>query len=322
MSPKIMLVLDSPEDQEFLEKVLERLKYTVISLGRGKDLSEQLIDHFPDVVFASTLGRNAKILSALGKIKEVRGKPKLVFVKQKNEKHTLSPAQRDIIDGTLYTPVDPFKLIDLLASTTDIDIIELRRRYNEMLARDRGKIGAKGLSGEESSAQDNFELGQGDGSEKKTADYGQTQVFGRDKKAHDTRVDDVEEKQSRDVELDDDLDEHKHRNRGGVELTTKPATTHAVPPSAEEASQKSKKVQQSSSLIYDEERKKRYKEWTDRMNASGEKPNAIDVQELRKRQMEQAQQIKENPKIKNNRKHFLKTLFSIDPKSTTKKQES
>ncbi len=134
---KIMLVLDNDEDQVFLEKIMARLRYKVIAMRQGTDLSEQLIDHFPDVVFASTLGRNEKILSALGKIKKVRGKPKLVFVKQEKESSHLSEEQKKIIDGVLYSPIDPFKLIDVLAHTTDVELVELRKRYNEYIEQDR-----------------------------------------------------------------------------------------------------------------------------------------------------------------------------------------
>ena len=184
MPSKIMLVVENLDDQEFLEKVLERLKYTVISMKKGRDLSEQLIDHFPDVVFASTLGRNTKLLNALGKIKEVRGKPKLVFVKMKNESHALNSDQKSIIDGTLYTPVDPFKLIDLLAATTDVDIIELRRRYNEMLARDKGR-GSTQVKGGSVKVDGESAISFNPSSSRKDAspNYGQTQVFGGDQNA-------------------------------------------------------------------------------------------------------------------------------------------
>ena len=111
---KIMLVLDNATDQEFLDKVLTRLGFKVISMSKGVNFSEQLIDHFPDLVFASTLGRNQKILSALAKIKEARGKPKLVFVRQEKESSPLNAEQKKVIDGVLYSPIDPFKLIDLL----------------------------------------------------------------------------------------------------------------------------------------------------------------------------------------------------------------
>lgn len=132
-----MLVLDNSTDQAFLGKVLERLEFNVISMKKGVDLSEQLLDHFPEIVFASTLGKNEKILSGLAKIKAVRGKPMIVVVRQEKESAALNQEQRSIIDGVLYSPIDPFKLIDLMVNLTGRDIVELRHKYNEGLLKDK-----------------------------------------------------------------------------------------------------------------------------------------------------------------------------------------
>ncbi len=155
---KIMLVLENKDDQNFLEKILSRLHYQVIAMRHGLDLSEQLIDHFPDVVFAATLGKNERTLSALGKIKEMRGKPKLVFVKQEKESGALSEEQKRIIDGVLYSPIDPFKLIDVLADTTETSITELRRRYNESIELDRKSTKAQVLRGTSDRTNDSISV--------------------------------------------------------------------------------------------------------------------------------------------------------------------
>lgn len=282
-----MLVLDNKEDQNFLEKVLVRLRYTVIAMRQGVDLSEQLIDHFPDVVFASTLGQNPKILSALGKIKEVRGKPKLVFVRQEKESVSLTAEQKRIIDGVLYSPVDPFKLIDLLASTTEVPIVELRRRYNEMLEKDRDSsptpAKAGGLSSEEEESGPGHTVNPGDIKNTKD-DHGNTHVFGSGMQAAEEPI-----------------------------SVTGDAHGKVINPSNKKGAP--------SSLIHDEKRKSKYAEIEARLKKENDpnRPKAVDVQKLRDSQRKQSEEVAESPTVKQNRKHFLKTLFSVSPADVNKK---
>ncbi len=311
MPSKIMLVIDNKEDQEFLEKVLVRLKYAVISMKNGVDLSEQLIDHFPDVVFASTLGRNAKILNALGKIKEVRGKPKLVFVKLKNEKNTLTNVQKEIIDGTLYSPIDPFKLIDLLAHTTELDKIELRRRYNEMLQKDRGGFKKPGASEEDaetdvSDAPSENPLAR-EQRKNQQKDYGSTQVMGRSSKKATNQISNESPEFYGTVEMGEDAEPSPSTQ----EIPSKETFAAEPNPVADQAS--------SDSLINDPVRQKKYQELAEKFKKANGEPKPIDIQKLREKQKAQAQEISEDPKVKLDRKHFLKTLFSISPKSVIKK---
>ncbi len=340
MAAKIMLVIDNKDDQDFMEKVLLRLQYDVISMKNGRDLSEQLIDHFPDVVFASTLGRNAKILNALGKIKEIRGKPKLVFVKMKNEKNTLTPTQKEIIDGTIYTPVDPFKLIDLLAQTTDIDKIELRRRYNEMLASDRGSRGKTNNNGEvevSDSADPKTRSNNTDGpvsknKKNKKDDYGQTQVIGKHRASTKTEVQKEDPDYYGTVNPEDISEESKStRKKGESEAATNGKTSVQEETGGVESGATADDVierqeaaattatPKTNTLLHDPKRKRKYDEITARLKAEGDQPTPMDVQKLREKQRAQAQEVSEDETIKNNRKHFLKTLFSISPESVVKK---
>ncbi|MEM7647207.1 MAG: response regulator [Pseudomonadota bacterium] len=283
---KIMLVLDNKDDQEFLDKIMGRLKYQVISMTNGSDLSAQLIDHFPDVVFASTLGRNQRILNALGKIKQVRGKPKLVFVKQQKETSSLTAEQKKIIDGVLYSPVDPSKLIDVLAHTTDVDIADLRQRYNDMLDHDRGaSISVKGAV-----EDDDLNFKKVSSSEK-SQDFGSTQVIGKKRKKGEETIDYVA------IEGKEIEGEAYKKPDVGVK-----SRSHA-----------------SSPLIYDESRKKKYDELTKKLKAENPPSDKIvDIQKLRELQNTQSQEITEDKSVKENRKHFLKTLFTMDTNSVKK----
>lgn len=222
-----MLVLESSEDMEFLKKILTGLGLEVILMQKGEDITEQLIDHLPDIVFASTLGRNQKILSTLNNIKKARGKPRLVYIRNDKDMAPLTSEQRKIIDGALHSPVDPVQLIDVVASTTDLDISDLKKRYNSLR---RSKDGE-------------YIIAQG-GS---------------------------------------DLDEEGES-----------AKNH--------------------SLIHDPSRKEKYDKICQDSNQIGRERTQLNTQELRQRQKLQMAELKEDKAVEKERKHFIKTLFSMDPK--------
>ena len=364
---KIMLVVDNDADQNFLEKVLKKLKFQVISMNKGNDLSEQLIDHFPDVVFASTLGRNEKILNALGKIKEIRGKPKLVFVKQEKESSRLSPEQKKIIDGVLYSPVDPFKLIDVLANTTEVEIKELRQRYNEMLKGDRGDTqGAAGYTKVSGKVGTDFGTTQvmgkvateGDiavsgnptiktpqGTYKKpehAAKGGEGEVLSghqHQTKNHNAEVfDDVGESTSGASSVDggDNFEKADSTAVAGTEAThdhqadSQTQQTHASDGGAEAAQTEvspeqhkpistPEKDASDGSLIHDQDRKSKYDAIVANLEKADDRPLAIDGQKLRQLQAAQSEEVSEGTEVKQNRKHFLKTLFGIKPEDVQKK---
>ena len=246
---KIMLVNDNDDERDFLEQVLTRLNFEVIAVKKGSILSEQLIDHFPDVVFASTLGKNEKILMALAKIKEARGKPKVVFIRQEKEKKPLSPDKRKVIDGVVYSPIDPFKLIEVLSTVTSVEIAELRKLYNDML---KSKKETHNIDPMDAPA-DSIILG-GTSSQKKS-------------------------------------DNSKIITTGGVSLNKSAGGV----------------------LVIDYERKKKYQEICNQLNKEKKEPPQFDSNRLRELQKMQSNSVKEEPEVKENRKHFLKTLFTMEP---------
>lgn len=285
---KIMLVLDNDEDENFLEKILSRLRYKVIAMRHGVDLSEQLIDHFPDVVFAATLGKNARTLSALGKIKEMRGKPKLVFVKQEKESSALNEEQKRIIDGVLYSPIDPFKLIDVLAHTTDVDITELRRRYNEFIELDR----------QSKNKGNQYLKGSCDNS------IGKTYISGGDSS-------------SRDSGEKIPIKSPVSQNPRPEESEFKAVVGNEDVEVSKEAKKDSKK--KDSVLIDDPVRSKKYDQYLKTVERPEEAPLVMDGAAVRGQQKRQAEQVHEGEEVKKNRKHFLKTLFSTSIDDVSKK---
>ena len=245
-----MLVNDNDAERDFLEQVLARLTYNVIAVKKGSVLSEQLLDHFPDVVFASTLGKNQKILTALAKIKEARGKPKVVFIRQERESTPLNADQKKVIDAVIYSPIDPFKLIEVLSMVTPLELSELRKLYNEMLQADRGVIENVEISPEPVSINNTKIKINEDGSKIITTGGSTVQKSGR-----------------------------------GI-------------------------------LIIDNERKQKYQEICNNLNKEQKEVPQFNGARLRELQREQTENVSEDPDVKGNRKHFLKTLFTMEPRKT------
>ncbi|MCB0379161.1 MAG: hypothetical protein KDD33_11780 [Bdellovibrionales bacterium] len=147
---KIMLVIENPAEEKFLHTLIKGLSYQVVTKGDGGQLAQDFIDHFPDVVFASTLGTKSEILNTLAKIKKMKGKPKVILVKQERDTTPITQAQGAVVDAVLYSPIDPFKLLTVLSSTTSTPLEALKKRYKEMMAQfQRNKEGSEDLIDED-----------------------------------------------------------------------------------------------------------------------------------------------------------------------------
>lgn len=280
---KIMLVLDNSADEEFLGEVLKRLSYIVISIKKSGNFSEQLIDHFPDLVFASTLGTNEKILSALAKIKQARGKPKLVFVRQQKEAAPLNEEQKRVIDGVLYTPIDPLKLIEILGAVTDEDVADIWRRYREMTK--SGKKGSSEVGGEYAP---NEEISNQPS--QVTAKSNSEVITGR---------------VTQPVQKTD------------AATSSEPGVNNVKSSKLNPAGSGFGDV-----LLFDSKRKSRYDDICAKMEPIDRKKQNLDVKEMKRLQENQLSELsKEDLKAKKERKHFVMTLFSTDP-SEIKKDES
>ena len=64
--------------------------------------------------------------------------------------------------------------------------------------------------------------------------------------------------------------------------------------------------------------KSKYDKICQDLNKKNEPKTQLDVKKLRQLQRAQAQESPEQPDVKENRKHFLKTLFSMDPAKSNK----
>lgn len=373
---KMMLVLDNSTDQMFLEKVLKRLRYDVIALNKGEDLPTQLIEHFPDILFASNLGKNQKILSALGRIKEARGKPKIVFVRQEKESGRLTEEQKGILDGVLYSPIDPFKLIDLLSNITGEDIVDLRKRYNETLKerpvadhedqeidfeesdrlsthqqlrkaankkKDYGETVVFGRKGSGKNKKENVDLkheivkgkvakeemnhihhesasvDDGSGKDASDSSYGRGQVFSHPSEESNSRGKDSEESHQEQKSFEH-IEGDNTSEGTGVDADQDKSSDSTIPPSSEFDHQApayppvgAQRGKTKSPLIFDENRKSKYDEICANLEKPKNQGQVLNAKALREAQKTQQSEIKEAPDVKANRKHFLKTMFTMAP---------
>jgi AmiR/NasT family two-component response regulator len=304
---KIMLVLDNETDQEFLEKVLRLLSFEVISLSKGLNISDELIDHFPDIVFASTLGRNEKILSALITIKQARGKPKLVFVRQEREAAPLNAEQKKVIDGVLYTPIDPFKLIEILAETTSEDIHDLKKKYFDMMKADKGAKGIQNKLTSHDKLTNQFVTDLGN----KDQDYGDTHVMGlKSQKSGQTYLD--EPSQTNNTNSSNTKTTSNINDNDSVITKNELRTENENSVTKDSNFEQSKKIG-GEPLITDPLRNKKYNDICSTFEKVDKFKRNVDIKKLKELQSMQSKKIVENKQIKEDRKHFIKTLFCLKP---------
>lgn len=129
---KVLLAYEDYAELVAAETMLKKLGFDVIGITNEYTLAEQIVSFNPDVVIGS--GNNAKI-SALGigrRLKEMgrwAGKSILIFPA------TAKPSAQDLLkiraDIMLESPVQPFRLLQVLAKLTGNDEASLLQRYSK-----------------------------------------------------------------------------------------------------------------------------------------------------------------------------------------------
>lgn len=145
MSKKIILVIENAREQDFLDKLLRRLGFNVLVAGKAEGMTHELSNFVPDLVFASILGKKSYTLKALAKVRDARGIPKVVLVRGGQDQVPLTNDQKQIVDGLLKSPIDPFEMLTVLADQLSLPLDELKNRYHQALKGSARKSEASGF---------------------------------------------------------------------------------------------------------------------------------------------------------------------------------
>jgi hypothetical protein len=126
---KIMLVIDDYNELEFLESLLRRLGFDILSLSKDLSVASSILGFFPDLVIAQAKSRSVDGLALAPKIKRLAPNSRMLLLHGIGQAPRVSPEQKNSIDALMETPVDAQKLIFLLAQLGNMDENALKEKF-------------------------------------------------------------------------------------------------------------------------------------------------------------------------------------------------
>jgi DNA-binding NtrC family response regulator len=128
----ILLVFEHSIEFDFIRVVLTTLGFNTFSLHKNPEVRSKIKKSSPDLVLTSILATKDDILKELLERRAETGLPKFVWVGTQQQYKKLSPAQMQVIDGTLPTPIQPDKLIMIVCELLNIPSKDLIKKYHEI----------------------------------------------------------------------------------------------------------------------------------------------------------------------------------------------
>lgn len=129
-----MLVIDEYKELEFLESVLRRLGFDILSLSKDISVASAILGFFPDIVIAQGKSRAVDGVALGPKIKKTAANAKIVLLHPPGQLPKLTPEAKRTVDGFLESPVDTAKLISMLSSMGNMDESVLQEKLNRIAA--------------------------------------------------------------------------------------------------------------------------------------------------------------------------------------------
>jgi CheY-like chemotaxis protein len=130
----ILLILENNLEFNLTRTVLQKLGFNILSIQKGADMHERLAKSFPDLVITSVLGSQDEFLNDFIRLRQKRGTPKFIWVGPTSRLDKLKPAQRQLIDANLSTPIQPDVLIQNVCQLFDLDVAEYLQKYRSLMS--------------------------------------------------------------------------------------------------------------------------------------------------------------------------------------------
>lgn len=129
----ILLILENSLEFNLTKAVLQKLGFNILSLQKGADMHQLLAKSFPDLVITSVLGSQDEFLNDFVQIRQKRGTPKFIWVGPVARLDKLKTAQRQLIDASLSTPIQPDVLIQSVCHLFELDAAEYLQKYRALM---------------------------------------------------------------------------------------------------------------------------------------------------------------------------------------------
>jgi CheY-like chemotaxis protein len=129
----ILLILENNLEFNLTRTVLQKLGFNVLSIQKGADMHERLAKSFPDLVITSVLGSQDEFLNDFIQVRQKKGTPKFIWVEHTSSLDKLKTAQRQLVDASLSTPIQPDVLIQNVCQLFDLDVAEYLQKYRALM---------------------------------------------------------------------------------------------------------------------------------------------------------------------------------------------
>ena len=137
----ILLILENNLEFNLTRTVLQKLGFNILSIQKGADMHERLAKSFPDLVITSVLGTQDEFLNDFIQVRQKRGTPKFIWVGPTSRLDKLKTAQRQLIDASLSTPIQPDVLIQNVCQLFELDAAEYLQKYRALMSGAASGIG-------------------------------------------------------------------------------------------------------------------------------------------------------------------------------------
>ncbi len=94
----------------------------------------RLAKNFPDMVITSVLGSQDEFLNEFIQVRQKRGIPRFIWVGATSRLDKLKAAQRQLIDATLSTPIQPDVLIQNVCQLFELDPADYLQKYRTLMS--------------------------------------------------------------------------------------------------------------------------------------------------------------------------------------------
>ncbi|MCM2282222.1 MAG: hypothetical protein NDI61_10285 [Bdellovibrionaceae bacterium] len=129
---KIMLVIDDYNEMVFIETLLKRMGFDVLSLSKDSNLGDALVGFFPSLVMAMYKRPTVDGIKVSIHVKRQVGNAKVVLLYPQGSVPKLSAEQKSKIDALIEVPIQPQDTLLIIAQLLKLDGTALIEKYDKL----------------------------------------------------------------------------------------------------------------------------------------------------------------------------------------------
>lgn len=127
-----MLVIDDFNELEFIETLLKRMGFDVLSLNRDAGFGDKALGFFPALVISTLKGPMVDGVKVSNVIKKQAPNTKMVVLYSKGTTPNLTNEQKSKIDALIETPVQPQDTLLIIAQLLKSDAAALLDKFDKL----------------------------------------------------------------------------------------------------------------------------------------------------------------------------------------------